>query len=96
MFTDQFTILMSSLLKFLSQSLIILEFKPHWLYFQVCMTKLNELVLLSKSYINSFQKACVVNLLYSQILKKSTNDLAFLTKKVKIANKLVVLKQLTF
>jgi len=80
---------------FLSQSLTFLEYKPTWVYYQACLSKLNELVLFNRNFINSFQKACVVQLLYSLILKKSTNDLAFLKANVKVAGKLSELKNLS-
>jgi hypothetical protein len=45
--------------------------------------------------ISAFQKACVVELLYSLILKKSTNDLAFLAPSSKTAISLSELKILS-
>jgi hypothetical protein len=95
MFMDQITILMLSLLNFLSKSVTALAYKPNWLYFQVCLTKFNELVLLSRFYVSNFQKACVVHLLYSQILKKSAMDLSFLSKSTKSSTKYVLLKSLS-
>ena len=93
-FIDQFTILMHAISHFLSQSLMFLEYKPTWIYYQACLSKLNELVVFNKNFINSFQKACVVQLLYSLILKKSTNDLTFLKPNLKTAKKFVELKNL--
>jgi hypothetical protein len=87
-------ILMHAVSHFLSHSLIFLEYKPTWIYYQACLSKLNELVLFNKNFINSFQKACVVQLLYSLILKKSTNDLTFLKSNLKATKKFVELKNL--
>jgi hypothetical protein len=86
---------MFSLLGFLSNCLVFLEYKPTWIYHQACLGKLNELVTANKNFINTFQKACVVQLLYSLILNKSTNDLTFLTKATKISTKLGGLKALS-
>jgi hypothetical protein len=91
-FTNQFTILMFSLTKFLSQCETFLKYKPSWIYYQACLTKFNELVLTNKNFINVFQKACVTHLLYSLILNKSTNDLTFLMRAPKVSSKLSVLK----
>jgi len=92
MFTNQYVILMLSLLKFLVQSIIVLENKPQWLFFQICLTKFNELLLTSRSYFSNFQKTCIIFILYSQLLKKSTNDLTFLTNNIKSSKKLALLK----
>ena len=94
-FIDQFTILMLSLSSFLSQCLIFLEYKPSWVYHQACIAKFNELILASKSFSALFKKACVVQVLYSLILKKSTNDLTFLTTSVKSSQKLTELKKMS-
>jgi len=80
-FIDQFAILMSSLLNYLSYCLVFVFTKsPVWDHYQACLTKFNELILSNKLFINSYQSACVVQLLYSLVLKKSTNDLTFLIK----------------
>jgi hypothetical protein len=94
-FIDQFTILMLSLSSFLSQCLIFLEYKPTWIYHQACISKFNELILASKSFTVLFQKACVVQLLYSLILKKSTNDLTFLSTNIKSTKKFAELKKMS-
>ena len=94
-FSNQFVILMLSLTSFLAQCLAFLEFKPSWIYFQTCVTKFNELIILNKGFVTSFQKACVVQLLYSLILKKSTNDLTSLINKPVIKTKCSELKLMT-
>jgi hypothetical protein len=94
-FSNQFVILMLSLTNFLSQCLVFLEFKPSWVYHQTCIAKLNELIILNKSFVTSFQKGCVVQLLYSLILKKSTNDLTSLISKSVVKIKSSELKLLT-
>jgi hypothetical protein len=93
-FVGQFSILMSCLSFFLSRCLVFLNTKPTWVYYQACVTKLGEFVLVTKKFASVFQKSCVVQLLYSLILKKSTNDLAFLTKTVTPVSKLSGLKNL--
>jgi len=45
--------------------------------------------------INVFQKACVVQLLYSLILQKTKNDLTFLLNTVKTKQKFTALKALS-
>jgi hypothetical protein len=94
-FVTQFTILLSSLLNFLSKCSVYLQYKPSFIYFQLCLSKFNELVLSNKKFIVSVQKACIVQLLYSLILKKSTNDLTFLTYKQASDKKLCELKFLS-
>jgi hypothetical protein len=69
---------MLALFSFLSKCFISLNDKPSWLFFQACLSKLNELIVFNKGIVSSFQKACVVQLLYSLVLKKSSNDLKFL------------------
>ena len=80
-FIVQFIILMASLLKFLDQCSIVLAYKPSWVYYQACLLKFNELALFNSNFINAFRKACVVQLLYSLILKKSANDLTLIYSK---------------
>jgi hypothetical protein len=92
---DQFIILMHSILHFLSQSLLFLEYKSAWVCHLACLSKLNELLVINKNFINSFQKLCVVQLLYSLILKKSTNDLTFLEAGGKTIQKSTELKNLS-
>jgi hypothetical protein len=86
---------LASLLNYLAQCVVFLEYKPSWIYHQACVTKFNELILANKNFIYAFQKACVVQLLYSLILKKSTNDLTFLTRTAKSVNKFAELKNLS-
>ena len=87
-----FLILMCSLQKFLSECLSFLNHKPEWVYYQLCLIKLNELLVFNKSFIESFQKSCVIHLLYSIVLKKSSNNLTFLVSKSKATTVLTHLK----
>jgi hypothetical protein len=91
----KFSILITSLIHYLSISKDFLNYKASWVYYQVSLSKLNELVLANNSFVFIFQKDCVVQLLYSLILKKSNNDLAFLVASAKPNKKLSVLKYLS-
>jgi hypothetical protein len=93
-FVNKFSILMTSLIHYLSVCVDSLESKSASIYFQTSLTKLNELALANRNFISVFQKACVTQLLYSLILKKSTNDLTFLTSTVKTPKKLAELKNI--
>jgi nucleoside recognition membrane protein YjiH len=73
-FIGQFTILLLSLSAFLAKALLFVEQAPLFTFYLTCLSKVNELALVNGSFVKSFQKACVVKLLYSLILKKSTND----------------------
>jgi hypothetical protein len=92
---DKFSILMSSILFYLSACTNFLEYKSTWIFHQSCLAKLNELSVLSKNFVTVFQKACVTQLLYSLILKKSNNDLNFLSPSLNNKKKLVELKHLS-
>jgi hypothetical protein len=94
-FSNQFVILMLSLTNFLSQCVVFLEYKPTWVYYQTSVAKFNELLVLNKSFVTSFQKACVVQLLYSLVLKKSTNDLTSLINKSIVKTNFTELKFFT-
>jgi hypothetical protein len=85
--TNQFTILMLSLLSFLSSCVIYLESKPAWLYYQIHIAKFTELVMYNNNFVLSFQKDCVVQLLYSLILKKATGQITFLSLNDKATKK---------
>jgi hypothetical protein len=91
-FVGQFNILMACLTHFLSSCLVFLSTKPSSVYFQACIAKLGEFFLVTKKFASLFQKSCVTQLLYSLILKKSSNDLAFLTKTAMPISKLSGLK----
>jgi hypothetical protein len=96
-FVDQFTILVSCLLNFLSQCLIFLEYKPSFVYYQAGSAKFNELVLSAQNFVNVFQKACVVQLLYSLIANKYTHGTwTYVTSVVKPATYSAGLKSLSF
>ena len=95
-FLEQFSILMTCLLKFLDQCVTFLNYKPSWVYYQACLIKFNELLMFNSNFINTFRKACVIQLLYSLILKKSTNDLTFLSYKPKSFKNFNELKFLSF
>jgi len=94
-FICKFSILMASLVNYLSICKDFLEYKSSWIYHLACVAKLNELSVSSKNFIASFQKACVTQLLYSLILKKSNNDLTFLAVSSAPVKKLAVLKSLS-
>jgi hypothetical protein len=97
--TSQFTILMFSLLNFLSSCLTYLEFKPAWLYYQIHVAKFNELITFNNNYILNFQKDCVIKLLYSLILKKAANEIMLVTPNTETAKKnmaFTILKSLCF
>jgi hypothetical protein len=91
----KFSILMTSLIHYLSVCVGFLQYKSSWVYYQVCIAKLNELTLSNRNFITFFQQACVVQLLYSLILTKSNNDLTFLTPSSKSTKKLTQLKYLS-
>ncbi len=93
-FIDKFTILMGAIITYLSVCVTFLEYKSTWIYYQACITKLNELTAFNNNFVIFFQKACVTQLLYSLILKKSKNDLTFLSYGAKTSNKFVELKNL--
>ena len=61
----------------------------------MCITKLNELTITNRNFISFFQKSAIVQLLYSLILKKSNNDLTFLSTTAKSISKFSELKNLT-
>jgi hypothetical protein len=86
---------MTSLVSYLSACKTFLGYKSSWIYYQACLAKLNELSISNKNFISFFQKACVTQLLYSLILKKSNNDLTFLMVGSTAGNKLVELKNLS-
>jgi hypothetical protein len=87
-------ILLLILSNFLNQCLFFLETKPSVIFYQACLTKLNELLVINKNFTSIFQKTCVIQLLYSLILKKATNDLTFLVSAKKIKTKFSSLKTL--
>jgi hypothetical protein len=91
-FYDKFMILLLILSNFLNQCLFFLETKPSVIFYQACLTKLNELLVINKNFTSIFQKTCVIQLLYSLILKKATNDLTFLVSAKKIKTKFSSLK----
>ena len=95
-FVNKFSILMTSLLHYLTVCSTFLEYKSSWIYHQACISKLNELTIANRNFVTFFQKACVVQLLYSLILKKSNNDLTFLMTSSKTTKKLSELKNLSF
>ena len=95
-FINKFTILMVSLIHYLNVCKILLEFKSSWVFYQASLSKLNDLSLSNKKFTILFQKACVIQLLYSLILKKSNNDLTFLSYKLTVSKKLIDLKNLSF
>ena len=94
-FINKFAILMTSLSSYLSACKTFLEYKSSWIYYQACLAKLNELSVSSKNFISFFQKACITQLLYSLILKKSNNDLTFLVSSSAPAKKFAELKNLS-
>jgi hypothetical protein len=77
-YTDKFSILMAGLINYFSDCKTNLQYKPTWFYFQGCLSKLNELTLINKNFIAYYQQNCIVQLLYSLILKKSKNNLKIL------------------
>ena len=95
-FINKFSILMTSLLHYLSVCLVCLEYKSSWVYFQTTLVKLNELSLASKKFTTQYQKSSITKLLYSLILKKSNNDLTFLTVTFGSTQKLIELKNLSY
>lgn len=94
-FITKFSILLISLVNYLSVCTVFLEYKSNWIYYQASLAKLNELVMSNKNFVTFFQKACITQLLYSLILKKSSSDLPFLTVPALTTNKFVELKNLT-
>lgn len=94
-FKSQFSILMLSVSYFLAQSLISLEFKSVWFYHQTCVAKLNELVAIKNNFADQLQKICVIQLLYSLILKKSTKSFKLVAGVSKSTKKLAILKILS-
>ncbi len=95
-FIDNFNILLLITINFISICKNFLSYKSSWIYFQVCLSKLNELTILNNNYTLVFQKACVVQLLYSLILKKSSNNLNFKAFLQKKNTNLIELKYLCF
>jgi len=91
-FIAQFNILIACLLYFFKNCVVALNTRPTWFFFQACISKLSEFVLVTKNFSAIYQKACVVQLLYSLILKKPVNDLTFLSKTVVTTKKLSGLK----
>jgi len=75
--------------------LMFFESASSFLYYNISLIKLTELVLLNNNFVIFFQKSCVVQLLYSLILKKSNNDLTFLVSNKKQNKKLTQLKYLS-
>ena len=94
-FVGKFSILMTSLIHYLSIFVNFLEYKSSWIYFQIGISKLNELTLSNRNFVAFFQQACVVQLLYSLILTKSSNDLTSLSVTPKATPKLTALKYLS-
>ena len=93
-FLTKFSILMVCLMHFLDSCFTILNWKASWICFQSIIGKLNELNKINRNFVELFQKGCVIQLLYSLILKKTKNDLSFLTISSKTTLKLVELKKL--
>jgi hypothetical protein len=87
--------LIAGIVYFLAVCNIFLSYKSSWIYYQSCLSKLNELMIANRNFVIFFQKACVSQLLYSLILKKSNNDLTFLTLNTKQSKKLAELKNLS-
>ncbi len=93
-FLTKFSILMVCLIHFLNSCFSVLNFKTSWICFQSIVGKLNELTKINRNFVSFFQKDCIVQLLYSLILKKTTTDLAFLTASKKSTLKFSELKKL--
>lgn len=91
----KFSILFSSLINYLSVCKTLLGYKSSWIFYQIALTKLNELVSVNRNYTTLFQQSCIKQLLYSLVLIKSNNDLTFLLSNTKSSKKFTELKNLS-
>lgn len=94
-FVSKFTILITGLTHFIKICILALAYKSTWICYQTSIVKLNELTKISKIFINHYQKSSSTQILYSLILKKSNNDLNFLSPSSNNKKKLVELKHLS-
>jgi hypothetical protein len=94
-FFSQINCLLFGLLNFLSVCLTFVDFKHTVVYYQACTAMFNELVLFSANLVQFLRESLVVQLLYSLVLNKTTNDLTFLAISGITNNKFSELKHLS-
>jgi hypothetical protein len=78
-FVGQFTILLTCLSHLIEQCLAFMGYKPNWYYFQISLTKLNELVVSNLELVEQLNKSYVIRLLYSLLLNKAQNNLVLIS-----------------
>jgi len=92
-FVEQFSILLFCLSYLVSECFSFLNYKPNLIYFQLGLTKLNELVASNIELVEQFNKSYIISLLYSLLLKTTPNSILLLTAS-NVTNKLNELKQM--